>query len=122
MTHTHSNPPVQEFRNASLFKDKEFVASLQTTLLQLKGLTVAHAVLLLGIDVFPQPPEASARGPLQLLDAMQERNGKRMPAGFLDDLAQHCANNGDDDMLDGIVEPIGAVVGKPMSMVAALLV
>lgn len=83
---------------------------MQTTMLQLKGLTVAHAVLLLSMDVFPQPPEASARGPLQLLDALQERGGKRMPAGFLDDLAQHCIDNGDTDMLDGIVGPVGMLI------------
>lgn len=99
----------QEHRNAELFKDKAFVAGLQSTLEQLKGLLVAHTALLLSMDVFPQPPAATARGACQLLDAMQGRNNMHMPVGFLDDFAQHFVNNDETSTLDEILVPIGRV-------------
>ncbi len=105
--HLVNNHLPQEHRNAELFKDKAFVASLQYTLEQLKGLLVAHIALLLSMDVFPQPPDAAARGPCQLLDAMQGRNNMHMPAGFLDDFAQHFVRNDDLGTLDDILVPIG---------------
>eukprot|EP00899_Mesostigma_viride_P025855 jgi/Mesvir1/6454/Mv19535-RA.1 len=88
-----------EIRKVNTMRDKEFAAQLGAMITQAKELIVSYSgLMLLHVDMFPQPPQAAQQGPRQLLghmnsgsspDVLATAMGATMddsgglPAGFL---------------------------------------
>ncbi|PRW05883.1 putative ubiquitin conjugation factor E4 [Chlorella sorokiniana] len=116
-----------EARSLSMLKEPAQQAALGEALALCRQLAVSYAGLTLTLDMFPQPPEASQRGALQLLDSLDAAASSSsslglagpgpsgssgggapggampLPPGCLEDFAVRFADEGLPDLLAPIV-------------------
>eukprot|EP00958_Prasinococcus_capsulatus_P017769 scaffold2033_cov367-Prasinococcus_capsulatus_cf.AAC.14 len=95
----------EEERNADRLKDKVYMEELKKTLRHARELSVSYSGLMLMTELamFPQPPAAEARGPLQLMDHMLQKGGAcPLPNGFLPQLVERFQDEGLEDILGAV--------------------
>ncbi|CAG9460858.1 unnamed protein product [Pedinophyceae sp. YPF-701] len=115
-----------ELRRTGGISDTAFADRIYDCLTALRDTLVNYIVSLLTEPDMPQPPEAAARGALQLLDSIEARekattpvstnathcNPMPMPAGFVDHLASVLTERGEGATLAAIVGPVLSALAK----------
>ncbi|PSC67765.1 putative ubiquitin conjugation factor E4 [Micractinium conductrix] len=125
-----------ELRSVGMLKEAAQQAALADSLQLCRQLAVSYAGLVLTLDMFPQPAEASKRGALQLLDALDAASAASaasgslsgpgssggggslpggaapLPPGFLEDFGARFADEGLSDVVAPMVVELMQRAGK----------